>query len=377
MKFTCTKEHLDRALRYSSKATTRHHALPIVRNIHLMAQDGELLCVATNLDVGVSVKVSGHVEEDGEIVVPPGLVQSFVSSVADGAKITAYVDEGNISLVLQSGTSTVRIKGFVADDFPPIPAQRSVAPTATFTCDAFKEGMSRAVVSVAQTEARPELTGVNMVFSQSVLHAAATDGFRLSESVIDIISWDHVEDEYPVVIVPVSAVAEALYVIGDAAEKTLTLAVEDGQVFFVIGDVTIVSRVISGTYPNYKQIIPQNPTAVVVIDKAVIEQAVRLASAFSSRTTNDMKFIIDPEVGICVINAASQDSGDNETTVPISGNGDKQEIYLNTQYVIDGLVRCIGARVKMELSGPSAPIVMKSDEDKTQSFLYLVMPIRK
>jgi DNA polymerase-3 subunit beta len=335
------------------------------------------MCVATNLDVGVSVNISGHVEEDGEIVVPPGLVQSFVASVGDGAKISAYVDESSISLVLQSGTSTVRIKGFAVDDFPPIPTQRGVAPTATFSCDVFKEGMSRAVVSVAQTEARPELTGVNMVFSEETLHVAATDGFRLSESVIDVISWEHVEGEYPSAIVPVSAVSEALYVIGDTAQKSLTLAMEDGQVFFVIGDVAIVSRVISGSYPNYKQIIPQNPTAVVVIAKSVVEQAVRLASAFSSRTTNDMKFNIDPTAGICTISAASQDSGDNETTVPIEGSGDQQEVYLNTQYVIDGLVRCAGQRVKMELSGPASPIVMRSDDDKAQSFLYLVMPIRK
>ncbi len=376
MRFTCTKEHLDRALRYSAKALAKHSTLPILQNIIFFAQEGRLVCAATNLDVGVRIQMSGKIEEEGVVVVPPQLLASFIASVDSGAQI-AITRTGDSGIVIESGTSRATIKGYDASDFPPIPQREDAQNEISVNADMFRTAVARVVVSVAKTEARPELTGVNMVFADGSIRVAATDGFRLSESVIEVESMMQV-DTVDSIIVPASAIAEVLYILSDSGAKTMSMYIGDGQVFFEIDGVTIVSRLISGTYPDYQQIIPQDAVTNVIVARSECERVLRLADAFANQTTSDMKVVVAPDDGTCTISATSQDRGENVTTMDVVSDGDAQEIFLNTRYVLDGVSRCGTDQVRIAFSGAAAPVVITpvSDTDQ-QEFLYLVMPIRK
>ena len=377
MRFTCTKEHLDRALRYSAKALAKHSTLPIVQNVVFTAHDGVLECAATNLDVGVRIQMSGKIEEEGSVVVPPHLLASFIASVDGGAQI-AVTRTSDAGIAVESGSSRATIKGFDPADFPPIPQREDTGNKIVVRSDVFRNIVSRVAVSVAKTEARPELTGVNMVFEDGVVRVAATDGFRLSEGRVAVEEM-LCDKELSAIIVPASAIAEVLYILSDSGAKTMAMYVDEGQVFCEIDGVTIVSRLIAGTYPDYQQIIPQSTVADIVVARSECESVLRLADAFANNTTSDMQLAVDVEAGTCTIRAVSQDRGENVTTMDAVAHGEPQEIFLNTRYVLDGVSRCGSDQVRIAFSGPASPVVITPvmDGDDQGDFLYLVMPIRK
>ena len=297
MRFSCLKEQLDGVLRICAKATARQSTLPIAQNIMITAARGTLTCHATNLDVGVVLRFSGTVDVDGGIVVSPHLLQSFIAALDTGERIDAVLESPQ-TLVLQSGNRMARIKGFDVADFPIIPVKKDIARTAVFAAESFMEGMQRVIGSVAKTEARPELTGVAIVHKgdkEAVF--VATDGFRLAESVIAV--EEYFGDDVAPVIIPASAVDEILYVIAAGTTGKVMVSYGEGQVYIECGDVIIVSRVITGTYPDYRQIIPRDAATTVILDRNQCERAIRLADAFASKTTNDISVAVRPADGVC------------------------------------------------------------------------------
>ena len=376
MHFSCLKEQLDQALRFCAKATARQSTLPIAQNISLEAHDGILRCRATNLDVGIVVQLGGKVEKNGHVVIPPHLLQSFVGAVDMQARIDCVVGEDG-SLTVRSGSQSAKIKGFDVTDFPIIPSKDDVKRVAIFDAAVFISGLQRVIGSVAKSEARPELTGVAILHNGQEAIFVATDGFRLAESRVPVAQWHGEEFETPVII-PASAVDEVLYVVSDLGSKKVTVSYGDGQVFFECDDVVIVSRLITGTYPDYTQIIPNETVTTVEVDRVQCEKAVRLAEAFATRATSDMSLVISPEDSIFRIGAASHDRGTNETALDAIVVGDAQTVYLNTRYMLDGVVRCVTPRVRLRFAAPTAPIVIEPVmPEGVIRFLYLIMPIRR
>ncbi len=373
MKFTCTKEHLDRALRYSAKAVAKNATLPIVQNITLTVRNDAILCVATNLDVGVRIVIGGKIEADGSAVIPPQLLVSFIASLDAGAKVTLQ-REVDFSVTVTSGTSRVKIKGFNPADFPPIPERASDKHRVAVRADVFRAMVSRVSVSVAKTEARPELTGVYMTFSSEQMHIVATDGFRLGEGIVAIDDGACHYNGDPI-IVPMSAIAEVLHVLSDSNVDVIEMYIDDGQIFYNINGVAIVSRLIASTYPDYQQIIPTQHTTVVTVDRVVFEKILRLADVFANATTSDMRITVNAEENTLTVRAVSQERGENVSTIDAIVDGDAQDLFLNTRYVLDGVSRCGGEKVRIAFSNPTAPVVIRSATH--EKFLYLVMPIRK
>ncbi|HHH12350.1 MAG TPA: DNA polymerase III subunit beta, partial [Candidatus Moranbacteria bacterium] len=240
-----------------------------------------------------------------------------------------------------------------------------------------KEAFSRLAVSIAQTEARPELGGVNMIFSAEEVRMATTDGFRLSEYVLPVKWQNTAGDEYPTVIIPAAAAAAMNQILSDAGERDLSVTVDEAQIFFSRGETSVVSRLVAGTYPDYKQIIPSSFAATAVLDRVALERAVRLAGTFSP-AAGDMSLVVSPEEKVCLIDAASRERGSNSTRIELlSAEGERQEVFLNTKYLSDGLARCGTERVSLGLSGPTSPVLLKPADEEESPYLYLVMPIRK
>ncbi len=380
MEFVCKKEYLDRALRCAAKAAARQNTtLPIVKNIAVVAKSGALYIMATDLDVGVTVRVGAKVDGDGMAVIPPALLVGFVSTTSSGEQIKAESDGEKHTLTVSNKVSTATIKGYDPSDFPIIPTVKNPEATAVLEVATLKEAFSKVAGSVAQTQARPELTGVNMTFSEKELFLAATDGFRLSEYVAPIKEWKSLAGEYPTIIIPAAAVSELLYVLGETGENEFSVNVEEAQVFFTVGDVTIVSRTIAGTYPDYRQIIPQTSVTEVTVNRGKLEQAARLAGTFAQDSTNDMKMVVCPREEKVVISALSRDRGSNTTEIPAEISGAEQEMHLNTKYVLDGVSRADTELVRLAFSGSNSPVVITPESDKSKAgrYLYLVMPIRK
>ncbi len=367
MKITITKQHLDRALRLSAKAVARDGTLPIVRNVLLSVGDGIASCVATNLDVGVRVQLSAKAERDGQVVCAPHLLGSFIAPLQDDDVVT--IETQDRSVLIRAKRSQATLPMLDAADFPPLPSAESAETAVVVPVASFRDALSRVIPCVAKTEARPELGGVFIASDGEDIVLAATDGFRLAE-----VRCTRTEGGFTdSVIVPASAVAELLSVLTDVPDDGVRMMVGDGQMFVRCGDVTIVSRLIAATYPDYAQIIPSRGETVAVVSRGDMEKALRVAQTFAHRINSDMEMAVEKDT--LTLSAASQESGTHTTTLSATVEGGSQTLRLNPRYVLDGVSRCGSDSVEIHITQPAAPVLIVPHDGAT-AYRYVVMPIR-
>ncbi len=367
MDITTTKSHLDRALRYVAKATARDATLPIVQNILISVSGGIAHCAATNLDVGVRVRIAAKVVRDGAVVVSPTLLGSAIGVLSDDAQVRIVCDGGSVTVTGEM--SRASLKGMDVSDFPPIPEMVNGGVTWSLERRIVEDSLRRVLPSVAKTEARPELGGVYMSAAEGRVFFVATDGFRLTE-----VAQDQKDIPDFAMIVPASAIAEIITVVGDGACDAVHFALDDGQLFVRCDDVMIVSRLIAGTYPDYKQIIPQSHGTVVRVARSDLERALRVAEVFAQRTSSSARLVVSAADGVLRVQAASQGSGEQQSTIAAEIDGEDQDVTINPRYGIDGIAHCGADTVILRITSATAPIVIQGDG--VASYTYLVMPIR-
>jgi DNA polymerase-3 subunit beta len=157
------------------------------------------------------------------------------------------------------------------------------------------------------------------------------------------------------------------------------VALHENQLFFQVDDIQIISRLINGKYPDYKQIIPSRFSCAASFDREALLRAVRVGSVFSSSSSGEILFRIFPDDGKAMISSLSQEIGENKVMVAaqIEG-GDEMEISFHPKYILDGLNILQGERVIFQCNTPHTPVALRmADERQKETFLYIVMPIRK
>ncbi|MFC1645393.1 DNA polymerase III subunit beta, partial [Patescibacteria group bacterium] len=260
MKLSCTQANLKKAIFNIEKISNKQTSLPILKNIMLKAKDGKLFFYATNLEIGIACNVGAKVEKDGEFSVPARLLSDFVNNLPVKNSNIEIILEGGTFLNVNSGKHSAKIKGLTCEDFPIIPKP---VGKYLFSVDNYvlKDTISKVVGCVSNNDTRMEFTGVSLSLERNDLYFAATDSFKLAESRIVLndndMNIEKIEElDESAVIVPVNAFFELSRVIGNETGKTDVL-IENNQIFFNVNDETqIVSKLINGKYPNYKQIIP-------------------------------------------------------------------------------------------------------------------------
>lgn len=381
MKVTCTQENFKKAIYNTERVVGKQIALPILENILLETEQGMLKVSATNLEIGVFLKIGAKIEEEGKITVPAKLLSNFVNNLsADGTVSLVLKDQ---TLQISSGSSKAHIKGLQAHDFPIIPEMEG---DFLFSVDAqeLREHLSRLITCVSLDSTRPELTGINMMLFADEVHLAATDSFRLAESVISAKPQDPqiygaFLEKNSSAIVPMHTMAEVLRVIGTQSQE-VSVGIEESQIFFQVDNVRIVSRLINGKYPPYKQIIPQSFKTKVILEKDEVLRAVKLAGVFTSNKAGEVHISTEANEQQVTVQSRAEDIGDNQTTLRARIEGPDMKIIFNPRYVVDGVQAVSSQRLALMLNDGSSPAVLKmteGDDNKVvDSFTYVIMPIR-
>jgi DNA polymerase-3 subunit beta len=391
MKFSCKTENLKNALSRLDKITSKKTSLPILENILLEAKKGFLYVCATNLEIGARIKIGVKTEESGSVVIPGKILGNFLSLVKDD-NISLKLREKTQELEVTSQRHQVKIKGLSAEDFPSIPRAKNKQ---FFQIEA--AGLRRVIpgllTSVAYNDSRQELNGIYMRFDrdQSKLILAATDSFRLAEARVSVVKdsiseemllfWDKKES----VILPAVIFSEIQRSLLE--EGLVEMVFEEGQLFVKIGNTWLVSRIISGNYPEYQQIIPKEFETQIEVKKEELEEAVKIASIFTGVQKSEIK--IKGEVGkkrLEVSNEADQ-LGENYSQLESDIKGKDFQLLFNSRYVLEGLTSGFpqSERLFVELNPQNSPVLIKgiSGKNKKQpsdsepEFFYLVMPINR
>ncbi|HSR34444.1 MAG TPA: DNA polymerase III subunit beta [Anaerolineae bacterium] len=376
MKISCLQENLAKGLATVGRAVATRSTLPVLANILLETDEGQLRLAATNLEVGVNCWVGARVEEEGSITVPARLLTEFVNSLPPG-HIDMELTERTQTLNLKCARFEANIKGIASSEFPDVPTAENIngQNNLHLESESFKRMIDQVVFAAATDESRPILTGVLAHFHQGGLTLAAADGFRLSVTNADV-GMD--VDETVKVIIPARALKELSRISGDHEEEMeLIITPQRNQILFHQPNVDLVSQIIDGNFPDYTQIIPKSHTTRSIVNTQELLKAVKVAFLFARDAAELIRFQILPgselSPGQIVVTGTSAEFGDNVSEIDASIEGEEVEIAFNARYMIDALSVMGTPEVALETSTPSSPgVLLPVGGD---DFLCVIMPM--
>lgn len=362
MKLQVTQANLNRALTSVARTATNRGTLPILANVLLKTDKNRLSLSATNLDIAITHLIGSKIEKEGAITVPARLMQDFISNLPDGV-IDLELKDNKLSISTDQYQST--INGIGAEDFPLMPAIGEGASWKIPTAD-FKKTLSRVVFAASADDARPVLTGVYFHSTGGKATAVATDSYRLAEAKISA------SKEGLDFLVPANAIADLLRII-DETSTELTVAHDDQQVLFSTGDVSLVARLIDGTFPDYAKLIPAKFATVAKLARADLLNITKVSSLFARESAGSVTITADKDAGQISINAVASQIGENtasaKASVTTSG-----ELTLNSRYLIEALGAFSAETVEFCFNGKLEPCVLRSKDEP--DYLHLIMPLR-
>lgn len=372
MKVSCLQENLARGLQLAGRAVSTRGSLPILSNVLLRTEGGRLKLTATNLEVGINVWVPAKVDDEGSITVPAKLFTDFVNSLPPGpADLSLNVRTKTVHL--KSGPYEANFKGMDAEEFPIIPAAPE-KPTTRLTKSTLRRMIGEVAFVATTDDSRPVLTGVLTTFDADKVTMAAADPYRLSVRTAPLLQRVETKVE---VIIPARSLQEVQRIIDDSEDPVDIFVTPNGsQVIFHTDEADLVSRVIEGQFPNYRQVIPGGKAATrIIVQREELLQATRLASLFARDSANMLRFQVDPSATPpLIISATAAEIGDNTAKVDATVDGLSTTIAFNSRFIADALGSLTAGEVVLELGGPLAPGVVKIVGD--ESYLHVVMPLR-
>ena len=378
MKVQCLQEyHLARGLRLVGRVGKPGAMLPVLGNVLIEAKEGALWLSATNLEQGITCRVGAKVEEDGATTLPARLLTDFVKSLPPEV-VSMELDAETQTMALHCAKFDANIKGITAAEFPVVPEPEG-EPLVSIAGDELRRVIEHVVFAAATDESRPILTGVLAQFEGERLTMAAADGFRLS---VYTDRLARAVDKAVEVIVPARAIKElARLAGGDEDEVAMFVTPARNQVFFHMPDVDLVSQLIEGRFPNYRQTIPDGYSTRTTVERAGWLAASRVAHLFASDGANILRLAIEPgrqendmaAPGTMTLAATSAGLGDNESQLDAMVDGEGIEIAFNSAYLIEALAVMGDGRVMLETSVASSPGVLRPEGD--QDFVHVMMPM--
>lgn len=360
-----------------SHVTGKNVNLPVLGNVLLKTEGGNIRLSATNLEMAVSTVVRGKTDAEGEYTVPAKLFQDYISLLPQGKVELELIDEG--LRVTAEGQDTV-MRGTPASEFPLIP-KLNKSKGASFKVADLGRAIGQAVFAVSTSESRPELSGVACFFGgkagKGSAALVATDSYRLAERVF-MPTEDPGESK---LIVPARTMLEVARILQSYKDElgvpeTVDWSVSENQLVVAYGQTELVSRVIEGSFPDYTQIIPEQFKTTAIVDRSEFQKAVRAASLFSRQGLYDVHLEFSAADGTVTVRSADQGTGKTSKTVSAQVTGDENKVTVNFKYLGDGLSAISTSKVKLSLNDAMSPMLVLPEGGEEQ-YRYLVMPIRQ
>jgi DNA polymerase-3 subunit beta len=367
MNLTISKEQILAGLQAVQNVVGSRTTLPILSNVLLKAEGNKLEFTATDLDVTVACSVEAQVKKPGSSTVPVKKLFGIVREL-NGSELDLETDDKNICTI-RSGPSFYKIHGLAADEFPPMPKfkedKKVTLPQATV-----KAMMRKTSFAISTDESRYVLNGIFISLKDHKMTMVATDGRRLAlvDEQAEISEKSHGE-----FIVPAKAVNELNRLLSDKGDVEIKFT--DNQAAFTLKDekdssVLVITKLIEGNYPNYRQVIPGEAKERVALNRDEFVHALRRAEIMTSEKSNSVKLTFTKNR--LEITANSPEVGEAKESLAINYKGKDMAIAFNPKYMIDPLNALDNDEVFIELIDELSPGVLKINGP----FLYVVMPMR-
>ena len=367
MNLTISKEQILAGLQAVQNVVGARTTLPILSNVLLRAEKDHVEFTATDLDVTVVCAVEAKVKKAGGTTVPVKKLFGIVREL-NGTEIELETDEKNVT-VIRSGPSYYKIHGLSADEFPPLPKFKDDKKVA-LQQETIKAMMRKTAFAVSTDESRYVLNGIFFSLKDNKMTMVATDGRRLALADEEADISEKSSGEF---IVPAKAVGELNRLLREKGEAEIKFG--DNQASFALKDekgfsVLLITKLIEGNYPNYKQVIPTETKERIALVREEFLQALRRAEIMTSEKANSVKLAFGKNS--LSITANTPEVGEARESLAVNYKGKEMAIAFNPKYLIDALAALGEDEVFFELIDELSPGVLKINGP----FLYVVMPMR-
>jgi DNA polymerase III subunit beta len=362
MKFNATKEKILEGLQQVQNVVSTRTTLPILSNVLLQAKEGTVNLTTTDLDVGVRGGFEANVDKAGATTLPARRLFTIIRELPS-SEISVEVDGKNAASI-RSGQSFFKILGLPEEEFPPLPKFEN-AKVVTMRQKDLRDGLRKTAYAISTDETRYVLNGVLFSFKENKLTLVATDGRRLAMVDIELeFPRSHEAD----IIIPTKAVTELQRLLTDDGD--VKISVGNGQIAFDLNNTLLVSKLIEGNYPNYKQVIPSEAKERVTLERETFLNSLRRVSLLASDKSNSIKLSFSKNN--IEITANTPEVGEARESLPVVYKGRDFSIAFNPEFLMAPLRNLAEDEIFFDLIDEMSPGVLKIQTP----FLYVLMPMR-
>lgn len=365
MKTTIERSALQKTLTHVQSVVERRNTIPILSNVHLEAKNGRLHMTATDLDIQITDSAEAGVQEEGKTTVPAQTLLEIVRKLPDGSQVSLETIDGRMKIV--AGRSRFQLPTLPTDDFPILP-RGDMGHTFTMTTKALDEALRNTRYAMSNEETRYYLNGIYIHEKGEGLLAAATDGHRLSRTAVD--TGEQPLKGIPDVIMPRKAVGELMKLIGEY-DGDIEISVSNSKIGFDIGHLSMTTKTVDGTFPDYTRVIPTANGIIVRADVKTLAAAIDRVTTIATEKTRAVKFKV--ENGLITLTVVSPENGNANDEVACENSG-SIDIGFNARYLTETLGYIKSQNVEMRFADASAPVLI-IDLDRPDD-VNVLMPMR-
>jgi len=368
MKIHTTKDDLLKGIQIVQNAVSSKNTLPILSHILIEARKNEIRLTATDLEIGISMKVEGEIIEEGAFTVPARKFSEIVKELSADIAIHISLKKGQ-SIHIEAGKSYFKLMGLAREDFPQLPE----VPQGTgrgvdyikLPQKKLKQMIQLTSFAMSHDESRYVLNGILFSFKEKTLKMVATDGRRLAIIQKEIPEMGNLKRD---MIIPMKTIQELNRNLGE--EGDVYFYFKENQTLINLGHIYITSRLIEGEYPNYEQVIPKKTKEEFSLNTQDFLQATRRASILTSQDSQSVKINIIKDR--MIITKSTPDLGEAREELEVEYKGGEFVIGFNPGFLIDVLKNIEEEHVQFSFIDPEKPAMIKSGEDYT----YVVLPMQ-
>ncbi len=365
MNFASDKEALQSAVQIVQRAVSFKNPLPILSGIKFEALENRVVMSATDLEMAISCSFPAEVNEKGSTVLPARVITELIRRLPD-VTILFKLDPQNGSVTVKYGHSEANINSFPVEEFPELPVPGGDLQL-SISADILKEAISQVTFAIARDENRPLYTGVLFEIGNGEANIVATDTHRLAWRKILL---DNAGENTINLIIPGKTLNELTRVISPS-EKPLEITVSENQVIFNNENVCLISRLIGGNFPNYRQVIPDGYVSRTRLKARGLAEAVERAALLAGEGAPVIRINIKDNILVVFVNT---EAGRMREEIPVFQEGEDLQFAFNARYLSDALKAIGTEEVVLEFTGPLSPVIIKPVGE--MEYLSLLLPVR-
>lgn len=371
MKFILSSLKLLKAIQALSGVINSSNTLPILDDFLFDINDDELKITASDLETTMTVSIKPDmVEGKGQVTIPARLLIDVMKNFPD-IPVSFNIDEATLAIEITTGEGRYKMVGHKSDEFPQVPVitEPSVweIPADVLAC-----GFEKTIFATGNDEIRPIMTGVYMAMSDTCLTFVATDAHKL----VRYRRMDVKSDAAASFIVPKKPINQLKNILAGRADEQVHVEFNNTNASFTFGEYKLICRLIEGRYPNYEAVIPTTNPNKLIVDRQLLNAAIKRVAIFSSKATHQIRFKISGQE--LVLTAEDLDySNEAKERLTCNYSGENMEIGFSSKFFQEMLANLSQNEIQLEMSAPNrAGIITPVDnQNADEDILMLLMPV--